>query len=155
VVGCITVAVFFGDGAAPADSAIQAIPHGFWSSFGYTTHDKMAALPNTFLTTTLASNFGTFLLYMLSCLTCIVCYHNHPNFKVVRHLVVPIFGLLANLACMAFYLIGPFMGYGTRMEPLIALGIALVWGIYGGIYFMRASKAMGRTTFHETRVPAA
>ena len=155
VVGCITVAVFFGDGAAPADSAIQAIPHGFWSSFGYTTHDKMAALPNTFLTTTLASNFGTFLLYMLSCLTCIVCYHNHPNFKVVRHLVVPIFGLLANLACMAFYLIGPFMGYGTKMEPLIALGVALVWGIYGGIYFMRASKAMGRTTFHETRVPAA
>ena len=153
VVGCITVAVFFGDGAAPADSAIQALPHGFWSSFGYTTHDKMAALPNTFLTTTLASNFGTFLLYMLSCLTCMVCYHNHPNFKVVRHLVIPVFGLLANLACMAFYLVGPFMGYGTKMEPLIALGIALVWGIYGGIYFMRASKATGRTTVHATRVP--
>ncbi len=48
VVGCLTVAVYFGDGAAPADSAIQALPHGFWSSFGYTTHDKMAALPNTF-----------------------------------------------------------------------------------------------------------
>ena len=122
VVGCITVLVFFGDGAAPADSAIQALPHGFWSSFGYTTHDKMAALPNTFLTMTLASNFGTFLLYMLSCVTCIVCYHKHPKFKVVRHLVIPVFGLLANLACMAFYLIGPFMGYGTKMEPLLALG---------------------------------
>jgi APA family basic amino acid/polyamine antiporter len=67
VIGCITVAVYFGDGAAPADSAIQALPHGFWSSFGYTTHDRMAALPNTFLTVSLASNFGTFLLYMLSC----------------------------------------------------------------------------------------
>jgi len=152
VVGCITVAVFFGDGAAPPDSAIQALPHGFWSSLGYTTHDKMAALPNTFLTMTLASNFGTFLLYMLSCLTCIVCYHNHPQFKVVRHLAVPVFGLLANLACMAFYLIGPFMGYGTKMEPLIALGIALVWGIYGGIYFVRASKGTGRTTLVENRV---
>ncbi len=43
---------------------------------------------------------------------------------------------MANLACMAFYLIGPFMGYGTKMEPLLALGIAAVWGIYGGIYFM-------------------
>ena len=152
VVGCITVVVFFGDGAAPADSAIQAIPHGFWSSFGYTTHDKMAALPNTFLLTTLASNFGTFLLYMLSCLTCIVCYHGHPNFKVVRHLLVPIFGLLANLACMAFYVIGPFMGYGTKMEPLLALGIALVWGIYGGIYFFRISKTSGRTTMIKDRV---
>jgi basic amino acid/polyamine antiporter, APA family len=152
VVGCITVLVFFGNGAAPADSAIQALPHGFWSSFGYTTHDKMAALPNTFLTMTLASNFGTFLLYMLSCLTCIVCYHKHPQFKVVRHLAVPVFGLLANLACMAFYVIGPFMGYGTKMEPLLALGIALVWGIYGGIYFFRMSKSSGRTTLIQDRV---
>jgi APA family basic amino acid/polyamine antiporter len=146
IIGCITVLVFFGDGAAPQDATIAAIPHGFWSSFGYTTHDKMAALPNTFLTTTLASNFGTFLLYMLSCITCIVCYHKHPKFKFVRHLLIPLFGLLANLACMAFYLIGPFMGYGTKLEPLIALGVALVWGIYGGVYFLRASKATGRTT---------
>jgi APA family basic amino acid/polyamine antiporter len=146
VIGCITVVVFFGDGAAPQDSAIAALPHGFWSSFGYTTHDKMAALPNTFLTTTLASNFGTFLLYMLSCVTCIVCYHKHPKFKFVRHLLIPVFGLLANLACMAFYVIGPFMGYGTKLEPLIALGVALVWGIYGGVYFLRATKAAGRTT---------
>jgi amino acid transporter len=152
VVGCITVVVFFGDGAAPPDSAIQALPHGFWSSFGYTTHDKMAALPNTFLLTTLASNFGTFLLYMLSCLTCIVCYHGHPQFKLVRHLLIPIFGLLANLVCMAFYVIGPFMGYGTKMEPLLALGIALVWGIYGAIYFFRISKSSGRTTMIKDRV---
>ncbi len=151
VVGCLTVIVYFGDGAAPADSAIAALPHGFWSSFGYTTHDKMAALPNTFLTTTLASNFGTFLLYMLSCITCLVCYHNHPNFKVVRHLVIPVFGLLANLACMAFYLVGPFMGYGTKMEPLLALGVALVWGIYGAIYFTRASRKMGKTTLIESQ----
>jgi APA family basic amino acid/polyamine antiporter len=154
VVGCLTVIVYFGDGAAPADSAIAALPHGFWSSFGYTTHDKMAALPNTFLTTTLASNFGTFLLYMLSCVTCLVCYHNHPNFKVVRHLVIPVFGLLANLACMAFYLVGPFMGYGTKMEPLLALGVALVWGIYGAIYFTRASRKMGKTTLVESQPQA-
>jgi amino acid transporter len=155
VVGCITVMMYFGDGAAPADSAIQALPHGFWSSFGYLTHDKMAALPNSFLTMTLASNFGTFLLYMLSCVTCIVCFHNHPQFKFMRHLVIPVFGLIANLACMVFYVVGPFMGYGTKMEPLLALGIALVWGIYGGIYFLRASKAMGRTTLVESRVPSA
>ncbi len=155
VVGCITVVMFFGDGAAPADSAIQALPHGFFSSVGYSTHDKMAALPNSFLTMTLASNFGTFLLYMLSCLTCIVCYHNHPQFKVVRHLAIPVFGLLANLACMIFYVVGPFMGYGTKMEPLLALGVALVWAIYGGIYFVRASKSSGRTTLASDRVPTA
>jgi amino acid transporter len=155
VIGCITVVMYFGDGAAPADSAIQALPHGFWSSFGYLTHDRMAALPNSFLTMTLASNFGTFLLYMLSCVTCIVCFHNHPQFNLVRHLVIPVFGLLANLACMIFYIVGPFMGYGTKMEPLLALGIALVWAIYGGVYFLRASKVAGRTTLVEDRVPAA
>jgi amino acid transporter len=146
VVGCIAVAMAFGDAGAPADSAIQALPHGFWSSFGYSTHDKMAALPNSLLTVTLASNFGTFVLYALSCVICVVAYHGHPKFKLVRHLLIPVFGLLANLACMAFYVIGPFMGYGTKMEPLLALGIALVWGIYGGIYFFRISKSSGRTT---------
>jgi hypothetical protein len=32
------------------------------------------------------------------------------------------------------------------MEPLLALGIAAVWGVYGGIYFMSSSKKKGRTT---------
>ncbi|HEV2350261.1 MAG TPA: APC family permease [Terriglobia bacterium] len=152
VVGCLTVVMYFGDGSAPADAAIQALPHGFWSSWGYTTHDKMAALPNSFLTMGLASNFGTFLLYGLSCITCLVCYHGHPKFKFVRHALIPAFGLVANLACMAFYLIGPFMGYGTKMEPLLAFGFALVWAIYGSIYFVRASKKQGRTTMVENRV---
>jgi amino acid transporter len=146
VVGCVAVVLAFGDAGAPQDAAIKALPQGFWSSFGYSTHDTMAALPNSLLMVTLASNFGTFLLYMLSCITCIVCYHGHPNFKVIRHLLIPIFGLVANLVCMAFYLIGPFMGYGTKMEPLLALGIAAVWGVYGGIYFVRSSKGKGRAT---------
>lgn len=154
IIGCIAVVLAFGDAGAPADAAIQALPHGFWSSFGYLTHDKMAALPNSLLTITLASNFGTFLLYMLSCVTCMVAFHRHPKFSALRHVVIPVFGLVANVACMAFYLIGPFMGYGTKMEPLLALGIALVWGIYGAIYFTRASKSMGRTTLVENRVQA-
>ena len=151
VVGCVAVVMAFGDAGAPQDATIQALPHGFWSSFGYLTHDKMAALPNSLLTITLASNFGTFLLYMLSCVTCIVCFHKHPSFSFIRHLVIPVFGLLANLACMLFYLIGPFMGYGTKMEPLLALGIAAVWAIYGGIYFVMSSKKSGRTTMVTAR----
>jgi APA family basic amino acid/polyamine antiporter len=131
------------------------LPQGFWSSFGYLSHDGMAALPNSLLTITLASNFGTFLLYMLSCFTCIVGFHNRPDYKPLRHLFIPVFGLLANLACMAFYIIGPFMGFGTKLEPFTALGIAAVWAIYGGIYFMRSSKATGRTTLVDSRTKAA
>src|SRR5450631_1811307 len=151
VIGVIGVTMAFGDSGAPTDAAIAGLPHGMLSSFGYTTHDKMAALPNSLLTVTLASNFGTFLLYGLSCMICLVAYHGHPQFKLVRHLIIPVFGLAANLGCMAFYLIGPFMGYGTAKEPLLALGIALVWAIYGGIYFLRSSKASGRTTLVTSR----
>jgi APA family basic amino acid/polyamine antiporter len=151
ITGCIALLMVFGDAGAPTDAAIQALPHGFWSSFGYMTHDRMAALPNTLTTITLASNFGTFLLYMLSCVTCMVCFHKHPKFSFLRHMLIPVFGVAANLVCMSFYLIGPFMGYGTKMEPFLALGIAAVWGIYGGIYFAISSKRSGRTTLVSSR----
>ena len=147
VIGVIGVMMAFGDASAPKDTDIKALPQGFWSSFGYTTHDGMAAMPNSLLLVTLASNFGTFLLYMLSCVVCWVGYAgSHPNFSMLKHRLIPLFGILANLACMVFYLIGPFMGFGTPKEPLIALGVALVWAIYGGVYFVRASKGKGRAT---------
>jgi basic amino acid/polyamine antiporter, APA family len=154
-IGCVAVCLAFGDGGAPTASAIASIPHGFWSSFGYTTHDKMAALPNSLLTVTLASNFGTFLLYALSCVTCMVAYQKHANYSVVRHLLIPGFGLCANLTCMGFYLVGPFMGYGTKMEPLLALGIAAVWGLYGAYSFIRIGKTHGKTTLIESRTGTA
>ena len=151
VIGVIAVVMPFGNAGAPADTVIQALPHGFWSSFGYTTHDKMAALPNSLLTVTLASNFGTFVLYALSCIICMVAYHKHPKFSVLRHFLIPAFGLVANLACMATYLIGPFLGIGTKAEPLLALGIALVWAIYGGVYFVISSRSTGRSTLVNSR----
>src|SRR5260370_5767458 len=65
IVGVIGVSIAFGDGPAPKDSDIKAIPQGILSSFGYTTHDGMASMPNTLLLITLTSNFGTCLLYVL------------------------------------------------------------------------------------------
>ena len=155
IFGCLTVCMLFGDAGAIPDSTIQALPHGFWSSFGYTTHDKMAALPNSLLTIALASNFGTFVLYALSCALCMVAYHKHPKFNFIRHMAIPVFGLLANLACMIFYLVGPALGYGTTREPLLALAIAIVWGLYGGVFFFRGSKKTGRKILMDTRAGAA
>jgi amino acid transporter len=146
VIGCLAVVMLFGDAPALSDATVKALPQGLFSSFGYPSHDVMAAMPNSLLTVTLASNFGTFLLYALSCIICMVGFHNHAMYNPIKHLFIPLFGLLANLGCMAFYLIGPFMGYGTPKEPLLALGIAAVWGIYGGVYFLSASKKKGRTT---------
>ena len=145
VVGVIAVSLVFGDAGAPTDAAISALPHGIFSNWGYLSHDQLAALPNSLLTVTLTSNFGTFILYALSCFLCIVAYHKRPDYSFVRHLLIPGFGLLANLVCMAFYLISPVFGLGTFKEPLLALGISAIWGIYGAIYFIRSSKSKGKS----------
>lgn len=144
VIGTIAVSLVFADASAPTDATIAALPHGIFSSFGYTSHDKLAALPNSLLTITLTSNFGTFILYALSCFLCIVAYHKRPDHNFLVHTLIPGFGLLANLVCMGFYLAGPFFNLGTKMEPLTALGISGAWGLYGAIYFLRASKAKGK-----------
>ncbi|MCU1336532.1 MAG: Amino acid permease [Bryobacterales bacterium] len=146
IVGCLAVSVAFGDASAPKDADIKALPQGLLSSVGYTTHDGMAALPNTLLLVTLASNFGTFLLYGLSCVICMVGFHKHAMYNPLKHMLIPLFGIVANLGCMIAYLVLPFMGIGTKMEPFGALGVAAVWAIFGGIYFMRSSKATGRST---------
>jgi APA family basic amino acid/polyamine antiporter len=145
VIGVIAVSLAFGDASAPTDASIAALPHNIFSSFGYTTHDKMAAMPNSLLAITLTSNFGTFILYALSCFLCIVAYTGRSDFSMVKHWLIPGFGLLANLVCMAFYVAGPFFNLGTKMEPLTALGISGVWGLYGAVYFLRSSKAKGKT----------
>ena len=69
-------------------------------------------------------------------------------------MVVPVFGLIANLLCMLFYLVGPFAVSGMSVkEPYIALAVCGAWGLYGAIYFMRASKAKGRAVMAEKPSP--
>jgi hypothetical protein len=47
---------------------------------------------------------------------------------------------------MLFYLVGPFAVSGMSWkEPYIALGVVAAWGIYGAVFFMRTSKAKGKS----------
>jgi amino acid transporter len=140
ILGIITVSVYLG-GTTPA----PLDKHNVWYSFGIFSPATYTALPNTLVIMTLISNFGTFLLYMITCWIAMVAFKEHHSFNGIKHLVIPVFGLLANLACMLFYLIGPFMVSGMSWkEPYIALGVCAVWGIYGAIYFLRSSKAKGK-----------
>ena len=150
-IGVIALTLVFGDASAPTDATIAALPHGFLSSFGYPSHNTLAAMPNSLLAITLTSNFGTFILYALSCFLCIVAYHKRPDYNFIKHLLIPGFGLIANLTLMAFYLIGPVFNLGTSKEPLLALAISGLWGIYGAIYFIRSSKAKGKTALLTSR----
>jgi amino acid transporter len=145
VIGCVAVSLVFADASAPTDATIAALPHNIFSSWGYLPHDTLAKLPNSLLAITLTSNFGTFILYGLSCFLCMVAYHKRPDHNFLLHTLIPGFGLIANLTCMAFYLIAPVFGLGTKMEPLTALGISGVWGAYGAFYFLKSSKKKGKS----------
>jgi amino acid transporter len=146
VLGAYAALYFFAGGSAPDDKTIATLPHNFWYSIGMSSNAYLAALPNGLALITLVSNFGTFVVYGLTNVCCIVAYREHHQFHGLKHMAIPVFGALANFACMAFYIIGPMEGLGSVKEPLIAVGIAVIWGVYGAIYFSRNSKKRGRET---------
>jgi hypothetical protein len=80
-----------------------------------------------------------------------VAYHKRPDYNLIKHTLIPLFGVLANIGCMMFYLIGPFLGLGTAKEPIGALIIAALWGAYGAFYFLKSSKAKGKGVLLESR----
>jgi amino acid transporter len=151
ILGIVTVVVYLG-GTTPA--ALDK--HNIWYSFGIFSPETYAKLPNTLVIITLISNFGTFLLYMMTCVIAIVAFREHKTFNGFKHFVIPLFGLLANLCCMLFYLVGPFTVSGMSWkEPYIALGFAAIWGVYGLVYFNRSSKAKGKDIFISERPASA
>ena len=148
VIGVFAVLFFLCGPAATSslDSNLtDPMKAGIWYKFGAFSYATAQKIPNSLLIVTLVSNFGTFLLYMMTCIVAIVAFREHHMFNGIKHMVIPLFGLFANLACMLFYLIGPaFVAGMSKKEPLIALGVAAAWGIYGGLYFMMRSKKLGR-----------
>jgi hypothetical protein len=85
---------------------------------------------------------------MVTCVIAMVAFKEHHTFNGFKHFFVPVFGLVANLVCMSFYLIGPFMVSGMSWkEPYIALGVAALWGIYGVFYFRQRSAVTERPMF--------
>jgi basic amino acid/polyamine antiporter, APA family len=153
VVGMVTVTMYLG-GTTPAP--LEAKYHNIWYSIGIFNPAVIAKMPNTLVIVTLVSNFGTFLLYMMTCIVAMVAFHRHHTFHGFKHLVVPIFGLIANLLCMLFYIVGPFMVTGMSVkEPFIALGVVALWGIYGGVYFARSSKTKSKPIFTESKAFSA
>jgi APA family basic amino acid/polyamine antiporter len=150
----IVTALFYqcGVSALPANDQVldSALLKGnVWYPSFLLFHSSVGGyIPSSLVAIALISNFGTFLLYMLTCWIAIVAFREHHMFNGLKHLVIPVFGLLANLACLLFYLIGPIPVIGVAgmkwQEPYTALLIAALWGAYGWFYFMSSSKAKGK-----------
>jgi amino acid transporter len=159
--GIVTVLFWFCGPAAQSEATIAGLPHNFWYKVGIWHNALALKIPQSFLYVSLISNFGTFLLYMMSCLIAVVAFHEHHLHGIIRHKIIPIFGLLANLLCMVFYLVGPIPNWKYSVtgmswkEPYIALGVAAVWGIYGGLYFLVGSKRSGKAIMLQAPAPVA
>jgi amino acid transporter len=96
---------------------------------------------------TLASNIGTFILYALTCVWTVVAFSGRRDFNVLRHVVVPVLGFLANLVMLGvIFGLGLTGGTGTDLfkESLLAVGIAAAWAVVSGLYFVLSSRASGR-----------
>jgi amino acid transporter len=134
--------------AASAGSSFDGLSSAQQSSFWYKgvfSFAKAGGIPNGLIIITLISNFGTFLLYMMSCIVAMVAFHEHQLHNPIKHIFIPLFGIIANLACMSFYIIGPFMVPGmSKKEPFFALGFCALWGVYGAIFFIGRSKKFGK-----------
>ena len=146
VLGVVGSLLFFTGGSAPDDKTMATLPHNIWYAVGLGSNATLSSLPNGLLLVTLLSNFGTFVLYGLTNIICIVAFREHHEFNGFKHMVVPVFGALANFVCLAFYVIGPIEGLGSAKEPLLALGLSVIWGVYGAVYFTRNSKKRGKDT---------
>ena len=92
IIGIVCVAFNFCGPAAQTDDTIKSLPQNAWYSFGLFSNALAVKLPQSMLMMTLVSNFGTFLLYMLTCLTAMIAFQEHHTFSGFKHVFVPIFG---------------------------------------------------------------
>ena len=93
----------------------------------------------------LASNLGTFVLYGLTCMWTIIAFSHRQDFSLLKHGVVPVLGLLANLAMLAaivyLYIIG---NSDSQSEAYICFAIAGGWALVSLAYVMVKSRQTGR-----------
>ncbi len=98
---------------------------------------------------TLASNFGTFVLYGLVCIWTIVGYKNRDDFNMLKHVVVPILGLVMNVAmCAAIIYLYTIGNSDSQLEAKICFLIAGGWALVYGLWVMASSvlKSHGMKT---------
>ncbi|HEY3316992.1 MAG TPA: APC family permease [Coriobacteriia bacterium] len=99
---------------------------------------------------TLASNFGTFLVYGITCLIAIVAFASHKDRSILKHYLVPGLGLLMNVAeLVGIVYLAVTAGGATANDAFIAIGMVAVW-IVAGIVWVATNPAMrGSKLLHD------
>jgi len=86
---------------------------------------------------TLASNLGTFVLYALICGITVVAFGGSKEFRVLRHSLIPILGVLGNIVMvLAIFIVGIISGGTTAQSTYLALAISGGWFVISVAYFL-------------------
>ncbi len=95
---------------------------------------------------TLASNFGTFVLYALTCLWTIIAFAERHDRHWFSHYVIPGLGLLTNVAMLGailyLYIIG---NADAKHEAYICFALAGAWAFVSVLYVAISSARSGKS----------
>jgi amino acid transporter len=95
---------------------------------------------------TLASNFGTFMLYGLTCLWAMIAFPGRAEYRALKHGLIPVLGLLLNIAMLwaiiYLYIIG---NADAKKEASICFAIAGAWAAVSALYIVIVRGRAGRT----------
>jgi basic amino acid/polyamine antiporter, APA family len=104
---------------------------------------------------TLASNFGTFVLYALTCLWTIIAFAERHDRSILKHYIIPGLGLITNvlmlIAILYLYVIG---NADAQHEAYICFAIAGGWAVVMGLYVAMTSRRSGRAILAAPSRPA-
>jgi amino acid transporter len=94
---------------------------------------------------TLASNFGTFVLYALTCMWTIIAFAERHDRNLVKHYLIPGLGLITNvlmlIAILYLYIIG---NADSQHEAYICFAIAGGWAVISALYVALRSSRTGK-----------
>jgi amino acid transporter len=86
---------------------------------------------------TLASNFGTFVLYGLVCIWTFIAYKGRPDFNALKHAIIPFFGLVLNVVMLFGILYLNLTGTAdNKTEAKICFYIAGGFGLVSLLYII-------------------
>jgi len=94
---------------------------------------------------TLASNIGTFVLYALICFLTFVTFVGRSDFHSIKHAVIPLLGLLGNIALLLAILFIGLTTPGVSADATkLAIYITVGWGVISALYLIMNSRKQGR-----------
>jgi amino acid transporter len=103
---------------------------------------------DTLTQVTLVSNIGTFLLYGMTCLITLFAFRKESaeNYHPLKHRVIPILGLVANLGMLAGVVyLSIIAGGSTALDAQIAIGAVIVFMLAGGAILLLSSRQQGKS----------